>query len=365
MYNKLFFIFLILSCITLTGCKQQHQLHQKLIIQGISVDNVDSEYLLTIQALDFKNPLNEDEPNIKTLEIKGRSLVGALEEIPTQTSLIPVYSQNMIIVLGEGVAESGVNHFMDFFVRHCESRPKVKICVVDGIASEILKVKSMNKSVKAKDIHDLIPNELNSDVLHFVSNLKSNISDPYCAWLKAENKGTEKNVCLKGVAYFCGDELEDFLNYVDALGFMTLKSVPGFESLCIEINGEKNVTCKIDKSICSIKANLNGDVPSFDISIDMSVLAFSVDEKWESYFDGNVTSDIKEIFEKKITTICTEVIHKTVSNKSDVFGFGKILKNSFPNYFKSKDSNWKEYLEKCNYNVLPNANVIITGKEPM
>ena len=30
-----------------------------------------------------------------------------------------------------------------------------------------------NKLIKAKDIHDLIPDALNSDILHFVSNLKN------------------------------------------------------------------------------------------------------------------------------------------------------------------------------------------------
>ena len=56
-----------LSFLLLTGCSEGQQLHQKLIIQGIGIDNSENGYLLTVQALDFKNPANEDEPNIKNI----------------------------------------------------------------------------------------------------------------------------------------------------------------------------------------------------------------------------------------------------------------------------------------------------------
>ena len=100
---------ILIACISfllLTGCSEGRQLHQKLIIQGIGIDNSESGYLLTVQALDFKNPANEDEPNIKTIEVEGTSLVSALENISKKTSLTPVYSQNMIIIIGESIAKN-------------------------------------------------------------------------------------------------------------------------------------------------------------------------------------------------------------------------------------------------------------------
>ena len=104
-----FVLFLIFVFLSLTGCAEHSQLHQKLIVQGIGIDDSEEKgYVITVQALDFKNPAKEDEPSTKILEIKGDSLISALENIFKQTSLIPIYSQNMIIILSESVIKIAV-----------------------------------------------------------------------------------------------------------------------------------------------------------------------------------------------------------------------------------------------------------------
>ena len=221
MNRKLILTGLLICVVTLlSGCSEQQQLHQKLIVQGVSIDRNDEIYKVAVQALDFQNPMNEDEPSIKLMEVEGISVMEALDNISKQTSLRPVYSQNLVLILGEEAAKSGVSNFIDFFVRHCETRPKVQICVSKGNASEVIKIKSGEKFLKSKNIHDLVPIELNSDVLHFVSNLKNTKTDPWSAWLEVEDKNGIKSIHLKGVGIFKEDHLIDFLEGEEAFGFM-------------------------------------------------------------------------------------------------------------------------------------------------
>ena len=363
--KNIIFSFLIIPLVFLSGCSERQQIHQKLIVQGIGVDKNEKKYTLTVQALDFQNPLSKDEPNVKTIEIKGVSLVEALENISKQTNLTPVYSQNLVLIIGESVAEEGVNNFMDFFVRHFETRPKVKICVTKGEASKLFKLKLNSKPLKAKNISDLIPNELNSDILHFVSNLKNKISDPSAAWIDVESQESGENACMKGAAIFSEDSLKGFLEGDEAFGFMLLKGVPSFGSCMVEVDEVGNVTCAVNKISSKISAAVEESVPVFNINLDAEESAFSVDRKFDASFDENLQFLIRDKFSEKVTEFCESVINKLISTESDVLNLGKILKNFSPGYFKTLNKKWQKYLKECRYKIDKKVTVTVIGKEPM
>lgn len=358
------FVFILLS---LSGCAENSQLHQKLIVQGIGIDNSEEGYVITVQALDFKNPAKEDEPSTKILEIKGNSLINALENISKQTSLLPVYSQNMIIVLSECIVKNnGVDNFMDFFIRHFEARPKVKICVVKESASEYLKIKLEDKKVlKAKDIHDLIPDILNSDVLHFISNLKSDISSPYLSWLSMQNQNNLKQVHLKGVGIFLEDNLIKFIDGDEALAFMVLKSVPNFGTFTVENEKLGKIMCSLEKSEVKTNVKLEEEIPKYTVNLNLNISVFSMGDKLAFDSDEEIKNSIGEEFSKKITALCNAAIGSFLVQGIDVFDFGKLLKNCYPSYFKKIDKDWKNHLKNCKYEVDSKVNVIITGKEPI
>ncbi len=361
--KKLLLIFLTFAILTLTACSEQHQIHQKLIVQGIAIDYSDKSYVVTVQALDFQNPAGEEEPNIKTIKMEGNSLVQALEDISKQTDLQPVYSQNLVVIIGEKVAEMGIDNFMDFFVRHYETRPKVKIGITKGNASEIFKCKPGGKPIKSKNIHDLIPENLNSDILHFVSNLKSNISDSYAAWLDIMPQSEGTDVYLKGIVVFEKDILKEYLDGDKAMGFMLLKGVPDFGACSVPISSSQEVTCSINEIFPKIRASFDENVPKFDIDMKASISVFALDKKFDAYFDESIKSLIQKNFAEKLIKLCADVINKCISMHVDVFDWGRVLKNSCPKEFKNVESMWKEQIGKSSYNIIPDINVTITGKE--
>lgn len=361
-----YLIFLFFIFINISGCSESEQIHQKLVVQGIGIDFESNKYIVTVQALDFKNPIDEDEPNTKTLQVTGITLMEALENISKQTSLTPVYSQNMVVVLGQKVAEVGIDNFIDFFIRHCEARPKVKICITKDKALEIFNIKTNNKPLKAKDICDLIPDELGSDILHFVSDIKNEISSPYVAWISPNKEQSEgKNICLKGVAVFAGDKLSNFIDEENAYGFMILKGVPNFGAYTIKVDKFGDVTCIVSKVSGNTKVQFNDDIPCFDINLNMDISVFAMDKKYEFYFDEDTKNLIAQKFSYEMQNVYRRVIDMLKSRGEDVFLWGKILKNSDPAYFKKVERDWKEYIKKCDYKVTQNINISVTGKEPV
>lgn len=365
MKNKSIFVIIILFfSFILTGCNYQ-QLNQKLIIQGIGVDKTKNEYQVTVQALDFQNPLNEDEPNTKIIETNGKTLLEALDNISKKTSLTAVYSQNLILVIGKDAAASGVNDFIDFFIRHCETRPKVKICV-SNIAKEVLKIKPSDKQVKSKNLHDLVPSVLNSDILHFVSNLKNKKSDPFAAYIEVNEENENKEVVLKGVAIFKDDKLNLLLDSDEAFGFMILKGVSDFGVCTINDSTLGDVTCKIQKVTPKIEVEiLENNILNFIINLNMNVSSFSFDKSFYMHQEEKTANLIENKLSEKIESICTKVMNKILKSEIDVFEFSKILKNFNPKYFKEIENTWKSILPNIHYTFKQKVKLEVTGKEPV
>ncbi len=367
MKNKVFIICALLGMIFfLSGCSGHQQLHQKLVVQGVGIDKSEKGYTVTVQALDFQNPMSEDEPTVKVIETQGQSVTEALDNISKRTSLRPVYSQNLILILGKNAASAGVGNFIDFFIRHCETRPKVEICVTKEKASDILRIKSGDKMLKSKNIHDLIPAQLNSDVLHFVSNLKNSNSDPWTAWLEIEDKKGIKEVSLKGVGIFNRDKLLDFLEGEDAFGFMILKGVPNFGSCVINLPEGGEITCIIDRCVPEIKSEVQeNDLPRIEVNLNVSASTFSVDKDSYTHSFEEVSQAIEKELERKIGDICNKVLQKTLNLNLDLFEFSKILRNNHPSYFKKIQEKYKPQLNKLKFEVKAKVKLKATGKEPV
>ena len=355
-------LFLTLLC----GCSGGGELHEKFIIQGIAVDKSEGKYKLTAEAYDFQSPKDEKEPSIKIVEVSGETLLEALENIKKKTSLNPVYSQNMIILMGEDVAKSGVNNFIDFFIRHCETRPKVKLCVCSGTASELLKLKDGDNPIKAQNIHDLIPDELGSDVMHFVGDVFGKISDPYAAWLGLGENSNSKEVVFKGVGLFKSDVLYDFLENDDAFGFMIFKGIPNFSSCTVKNDCFGEVTCSATRSSVSVIPELaENSYPIFNISINTEMSAFALDSDYKANASESDIKALENNIESKLGDIYELLLKKIISANTDALGFGKILRNSHPEYFKKIAGGWKNIISKCSYKITQNVNLSITGKEPV
>ena len=53
--RKLIVILLCMSTVLFTGCSHITQLHERLVVQGIGVDLVDGQYIVTMQVFDALN----------------------------------------------------------------------------------------------------------------------------------------------------------------------------------------------------------------------------------------------------------------------------------------------------------------------
>lgn len=351
------------------GCSQQSQLHEKFMVRAMTIDlgasegncitdrGVGEDNCITViaQGNDFKNPLGKEEPSVRNVEVSGESLSLALDKLNKITGLKPLYSQNLIIIVGEEAAKRGTEKFMDFFLRYYENRLSTKLRVAKGKASEIFEAKNNGKPIKASTIRSLAEDKTDSDVLKFESDIKSGICDPVTMTLEKNEKG---EVICENLAVFSKDSLVCFLNKEETMGSQILSGISKLGAIDIT-EDKKNFSCNIDKVKTKITPFLNNGNIEFNIETKTSVNILETEEILSSMDD--IDKNLKSNINRKITEICKKAIEKTLSLQCDIFKFGKIFRNKYPKYFKNIESSWKDHLKTLKYDLKSETEISVVG----
>ena len=359
---------LILIIMPISGCSESSQLHQKLIVQGIGIDVNDDNYKVTMQAYDYQNPTSENEPTLKVVELTGKSIMEAFSSIYKQTGLEPLYSQNMLIVLGEDVAKNGVSRVMDFFIRHYEVRPDVKICVARGNAYDIIKSETNEGYVKVKDISELVYDKC--DVVHFVGMIRDGVSSPSVTALKLQNanndkesKDGENKIVSDGIAYFREDKLVDFSDESQTKGIELINGNCVGKTYVVDMGNNIKASCTVTGVSKEVKPVITDTNVDFNINIKVDAGVFEVAGRNMKLGTSISKYELERNLALHINDLSKQAVDKVVvKNGTDIFRFGKILMNTNPNYFRSLES-WSDTLKKTNYNINTEVKISISGTE--
>ena len=340
------------------GIKKQSELHEKLMIQGIAIDFEDKNYKLTVQAYDFKNPKDKNEPRTRVIESSGISISEALENLKKITGLTPLYSQNKIIIFSEDLAKNGLIKIIDFFSRYYENRPSVKLRVAKNNAGNFLKTFSDDKIVKASEIRDLVDEKSDTNILDFEKEVKTPISDACLMFLE---KNSQNLIKCESVAVFNYDKLIKIMDKNDSIAIQILKNSP--KPGIYVFDCDKNlVSCKIENPKSKIKVRLNNEnnLPEFDISVKLNANLFESEQNFENI--KSMETDIEKNLNNNLKLLCEKVISETIKESCDLFKFGKILRNNNPKYFKSIENDWKtQVLPNIKYNVNIESKISMFG----
>lgn len=364
--KKLSFSFIIIFSIFLSGCTGGKQLHERLIVQGIGVDKEENLYNVTVQFLTADNSGEEMGENYKTISLKGDSIIDAVSKISNITGKEPMYSQNLILILGEEVARDGISKVIDFFIRHYECRPTVTVLVAKENASKILALEGVNGMITADKISEmsnsqrLNANIIFSNILDVVNCLYNNISDPKIACISIDNNDL---LVANSTAIFNKDKLSGFLDEDLSRGVLLVSdSILGGTEV-IDIKGLGKVTFNITNSKSKVYFQNNYGTPCFNINVKVKSNIYELDKEVNNLFSDNYISIMEEELKGKLELLIYNAISESIFNyKSDVFNFGKIIKRDDKEFFKNI-KNLKEVLIKSNYNINVDVKTKKMGQE--
>lgn len=352
---NLLLIFLFPIFFLIFGIKKQNEIHEKLMIQGIGIDLDENEnYKITVQAYDFKNPEDKNNPRIRTLECHGQSVSESLENLKKSTGLYPMYSQNRIIIFGSTLAKKGIKKAIDFFSRYYENRPSVKLRVAKEKAEDIIKSKIDGKIIKSSEIRDLVDEKSDTNILDFEKSICTPYSDPSMFILEKN----ENEIICENLAIFNNDSMIEIFDKYETMALMIIKNAPKIGIYSFKMK-DNLVSCNLENAKTKIKADIVDNIPVFYIESKLKAILL---ESYENFGDvKSIESEIKNELNKNLKNLCEKSINKSLSNKCDIFKFGKILRNKNPKYFKSIE--WKNILGKIKFEINVSSEISVVGTD--
>lgn len=361
-------LFLIFNIFFIAGCSNIEQLDDKMIIHGVGIDRVENTFELTIQQFSVTGS-NEKEEGAQVVKTKGNSLMDAFSDLSLQTGKTPMFSQNLVLAIGEETAYNGINDILDFFVRYYESRPTVKIIIVKGKAESVLSFKKDDKLIMAKDIMAITESErinskvMSSNIFQFVGALKNATLDPIASIVSVERQNDEEILAANGTAVFKNDKLAGFIDTNSTRGALIINNRLNGGTEVIDVESVGKVSYSLEKSKSKVKFKLENGKPIYNIIIKINTNIYEIERDIKTQLPDNAFNLMEEALISRIKTITNQAIYKSIFEyNSDIFGFGQIALKSDKEYFRTVENNWDQVMKEAKYNIDVSVKIDDTGQ---
>lgn len=361
-------LFLIFNIFFIAGCSNIEQLDDKMIIHGVGIDRVENTFELTIQQFSVTGS-NEKEEGAQVVKTKGNSLMDAFSDLSLQTGKTPMFSQNLVLAIGEETAYNGINDILDFFVRYYESRPTVKIIIVKGKAESVLSFKKDDKLIMAKDIMAITESErinskvMSSNIFQFVGALKNSTLDPIASIVSVEMQNDEEILAANGTAVFKDDKLAGFIDTNSTRGALIINNRLNGGTEVIDVESVGKVSYSLEKSKSKVKFKLENGKPIYNIIIKINTNIYEIERDIKTQLPDNAFNLMEEALISRIKTITSQAIYKSIFEyNSDIFGFGQIALKSDKEYFRTFENNWDQAMKEAKYNIDVSVKIDDTGQ---
>ena len=347
-----------LLCLALTGCGY-HELYERLLIHGIGVDAGPDGFIVTVRS--SISPQDEGEEYFRC---EGRSVLEALSSLSLSTGREPFYSHNYLVVFGRGCAQQGLDQCLDFFVRYYNTRPAVQMYMAENTAEEILSYEKGGKLLKMSELQQLGDSgksngkAMGAEVLDFVNGVKREGSSPVLPVLRAGEEGVE--VCA--TAYFDGYKLKGALTLEQTRGYMVAKNLLKKGDLMVE--GDFGMaTLSISQAEGDISVRLEGGVPVFTISIraraDVSAISGGRGRP-DAGDPPQMGRAAAQVLQEEVLSALEQAVQE---DRCDIFGFGNLLYQQYPNYWRGVASSWPDLLPACKFLTAASVDVESMARE--
>ncbi len=364
--HKVSFILLLSVLLLLGGCWNKRELNELAIVTAVGVDKSDEQFEISVQIVNPSQVASNKASGIQvpvfTYHAKGKSLFDAIRKLTALTPRKPYYAHAQIIIIGEEMAEEGMNSILDLFQRDPEGRSDFNFIVShDSTAQEILSVltpledvpaSKMFKSLKVSEavwgttesviLDDLIQSlgsidhsavlpsihiHGDADAGDFSSNIEK-IDSP--AQLKYGGLAIFKNYKLIG--YLSEQESRDY-NFLNN----NIKST--FEIIACPEEGK--ISTEIINSSTKMTGHFQNDVPSISIKLDIeqnvAEVSCSLDltkSKTINALNKETSRQIKERLERTLQTI-------QQTYQADLLKFSNVLHREDYQAWNRIKKNWQ------------------------
>lgn len=342
----------LLTALSLSGCAPE--LYERILISAIGIDCTNVGYRVTVRAAKAQEDGAET-----TLIGEGRTVPEALNQLALSTGQEPLYSHNTLVVFGMDCAENGLNGCVDFFIRHYDSRPTIKVFLSETTAEDILGQEG-EAGKSAAQLADLSKSaqysglSVDANLLDLVhGSLRSGVSASLPV-LKAEDGAN-----LNGTALLEDFRLRGVLTPEETRGLLALQGkLKAGESVISDPEGGE-ISLTVHGTDCVIRFTGTTDAPRFDVSLKVKgdISSMGVQRLTNDAFPRIEHALAQQILEDISAYLSAAVFE----NGCDAVGFGDVVCRDAPEAWRAMD--WQRQISESVFDLRVEAVVARVEEE--
>jgi spore germination protein KC len=378
------FIILLIFC---TSCWNQRELNELSIAMGLGIDkSSEDQYEVTLQVV---IPQEVKEPSyytpVKVYSQRANSLFEAFRKLTTEVPRKVYLPHFRVMVIGEELAKEGISDLLDMVIRDHEFRSDFFIIISkDGYsAKDVLEIMTPFEKIPSQEIYSILETSetawaptLGVKLDELVTNLKTRGVEVVLTGVTIKGKGdssskSKKNVeklnpisvlQMKDVAVFKEDKLIGWLNEKESKGYNYI--INNVESTVGAVkcpDQEETVIIEIKKVDTSVKSILEDGQPQIKIISAIKANIGEVRCKLDLK-DPETIKEVEKNFELQVKDILQSAVKVAQEKyKSDIFGFGRTIHESYPKVWRTLENNWDERFENLPISYEIKAEIDLTG----
>lgn len=374
-------IFIFLLIFFLYGCWDKRELNELAIVVAMGIDKINDQYVISAQVVvpsELSIKGGPGHSSVTLYKAKGDTIYTTFRELSKISPRIMYPGHLQMLVIGESMAEEGLNKPFDFIERNWEFRTDFYVIIAkENTAEEILNIQTPVETIPGTMMYYTLKNsdKLNPDSIgvtfqDFKNQLEDKGKQPVLTGIQLkgeEKKGSDKanldsitpsaQIKYDGLAIFFNDKLKGWMQEKDAksLNIVTNR----IKKAVIPTSCPNDEEGKVDVEIQKINSKMTGKVkkgePSVDINIQVKGNVGAVECKLDLKKVETIVA-LEKIFEKEQKTEIEQSIKKTQKQfQSDIYGFGSAIYRDDVKAWRKLKGNWdEEYFNDVQVNVKVN-----------
>ncbi len=365
-------LLLIVEMLCLTGCWNYREVDNLSMVGGFAIDKgkEDHKYHVTFEFLD----LSKSPPGSKLLETEGDTVFDAVRNAISKSEKKLFFSDCKVVVISQSIAQEGITPLLDWVFRDAEPRITINPVISEApTAAEVLQQKPVTDQLSSLEIWRTISQNTtnlsevpNVELYEAVDRLTDEGISLTLPCIKISESKDQKTLELDGAAVFKKDKLVGYLNRDETKYYLFVKNlVKGGLLVVSPENNDQSICLEMQDSRTKVTPKISNATASIQINTKVKA-ALGEDQTTQDYVNEKNLEKAEKGAEKLLKDNMTSVIKKVQTQfDSDIFGFGKIIHQTSPEFWNKNKSNWDELFKnlKCTVTTEVSINNTATAKD--
>ncbi|WP_110929518.1 Ger(x)C family spore germination protein [Bacillus massiliglaciei] len=382
----------VLIAILLSGCWSRKELNELAIISAVGLDmDEEGKYVKTLQIINpseaaggLQGGGDGQGPSISIFTAKGDTVLDAHYNVSNKVPRRLYHGHTNLLVISEKLArDKGIQTMLDAWERDPEIRTTMSVIIThDTKAADLLRTLTLIDKIPAERMTDIIEvaEELKGQYMkvtikdiieNFNSAGRETVISGFTLKGDAKKGGKIENIeetepktfiLADSLGIFKGGKLIDWYKGDTARGVVWILDKVKKTDIELEWKGKNNsISCQIVRQKTKVTANTKNGRPS--IAIHVNALGDVREVTTEiNLNEQKEIEKIEKLLEKEIQAQLENTVKRTQKNKTDILGFGEVLRISDVQTWNKMKHNWNENeFSKLDVRVQVDAKIRGTG----